>query len=295
MPLQSNFEVLNTFLLILSFVLGCMIGSFLNVCVWRLPRNESVIHPRSRCPKCGNLIAWYDNIPIVSWLVLGAKCRNCGTTISWQYPLVEAITGVLFCCVYWRFGMVIATPVYMLFVAGLILITFVDLADWTIPNEVTFPGIPIGIVCGVVGMVYPASGFIVRSVIESLAAAVIGGGILYLLDKLTLLLAKKRGMGFGDVKLMAMLGAFLGWKSILFIMMVSSIIGSGVGLTLLAITKQTAKNKPDDLEAQGGHYLPFGPYLAVAGLLYLFFGEWIMSSYIHFLTPPEPSSVTPLL
>lgn len=289
--MEANLQALNTFFLIFSLVMGCMVGSFLNVCIYRLPRNLSVVRPRSKCPKCDNGIAWYDNFPIVSWLALGAKCRYCGETISWQYPFIEALTGVLFVCVYWRFGMVPATPVYMLLVAGLILVTFVDLADWTIPNEVTMPGIPIGIMCGLVGMFVPSTGFIVHDVLDSLLGVALGGGILYGLDKLTLLLAKKRGMGFGDVKLLAMLGAFLGWKSVFIIIMMASLIGSVVGVTLLVLSKRMGPETDD--APKGGHYLPFGPYLAVAGLLYLFFGEWMIAAYLSFLAAPgsAPESV----
>jgi leader peptidase (prepilin peptidase)/N-methyltransferase len=227
----------------------------------------------------------------VSWLALGAKCRYCGESISWQYPFVEAITGVLFVCVYWRFGMVPATPVYMLLVTGLVLVTFVDLADWTIPNEVTLPGIPIGILCSLVGMFVPSTGFLVHDVLDSLLGVALGGGILYGLDKLTLLLAKKRGMGFGDVKLLAMLGAFLGWKSVFIIIMMASLIGSVIGVTLLVLSKRMGPETED--APQGGHYLPFGPYLAVSGLLYLFFGEWMIAAYLSFLTAPgsAPESV----
>lgn len=292
-PVESNIATLNTFLTVLSLVVGCMFGSFLNVCIYRLPRNESIVRPRSRCPKCGNSIAWYDNIPIVSWLALGAKCRYCGETISWQYPLVEAITGVLFVCVYWRFGMLAATPVYMALVASLVLVTFVDLTDWTIPNEVTLPGIPIGIVCALMGMFFPAAGFLVRDVFDALIGVVLGGGILYALDKLTLVLAKKRGMGFGDVKLLAMLGAFLGWKSVFIIIMIGSFIGSVIGVTLLVIHKRMGPQTEG--APQGGHYLPFGPYLALAGLLYLFFGEWMIGAYTSFLLAPETFPESPLL
>lgn len=284
--MQSQVEVLNSFFLILSFVFGCMIGSFLNVCVWRLPRNESIVRPRSKCPKCGTLIAWYDNIPIVSWLALGARCRHCHTWISWQYPLVEALTGVLFACAFARFGACMATPVYMLLCASLVLVTFVDLADWTIPNEVTFPGIPLGLACSLVGMFYPASGFITKDVFDSLAGILLGGGILYLLDKLTLLLLKKRGMGFGDVKLLAMLGAFLGWKSVFAIIMIASLVGSVVGLVMVALQKRRGVEEE-------AHYLPFGPYLAGAGVLFLFFGQAMINMYLGLMHAPEPPSVFP--
>jgi len=291
MPLENSLEVLDTFLSILTFAVGCMVGSFLNVCIYRLPRDESIIHPRSHCPKCGQPIAWYDNLPLVSWLILGAKCRNCGAVISWQYPLVEAITGTLFLCVYWRFGMTPAAPVYTALVAGLIVVTFVDLATWTIPNEVTMPGIPIGIACALVGMFYPASGLIVRDVFASLIGAAAGGGLLYLLDKLTLLLLKKRGMGFGDVKLLAMLGAFFGWQSLFLIILASSLMGSVVGLSMLAIKKDKQTENGDE----GAHYLPFGPYLAIAGVLYLLFGPALIEWYLGSMHVPEPTHVLPVM
>ena len=292
--MENELQILNTFFSATAFVLGCMVGSFLNVCICRLPNGESVVKPRSRCPKCGNAIAWYDNLPILSWLILSAKCRQCGEVISWQYPLVEALTGVSFLCVFLRFGPVLAAPIYMLLMAGLILITFVDLTDWTIPNEVTFPGIFAGIGCSVVGMVYPESGLLVTSVFDALIACVAGGGILYLLDKLTLLLLKKRGMGFGDVKLLAMLGACLGWRSIPFIIMAASLLGSVVGLSLI-LAQRRMRTKDDSGEGEmQGHYLPFGPYLAVAGVIFLFFGQAIINAYLGYLIPPEATPILPI-
>ncbi|MCP4641625.1 MAG: prepilin peptidase [bacterium] len=275
-----DYEVLNTFLAVVAFILGGMIGSFLNVCVYRIPKGESVIHPRSKCPNCGNMIVWYDNIPMVSWLILNARCRQCRTPISWQYPLVEAITATLFLLVYLRFGLVAATPVYLLLVASLVLVTFVDLTDWTIPDEVTLPGIPIGIACSVVAMIFPNSGFrleyMYNDVFDSVIGVVVGGGSLYLLDKLTLLILKKRGMGFGDVKLLAMLGAFLGWKGVILIIVVASFIGSFIGIAVVGIQHARGKGEKD-------HYLPFGPYLALGGVVVLFFGSDIIELYNAFI------------
>lgn len=287
MPLEDGLEIVNTFLAVVSFVLGCMIGSFLNVCICRLPEGESVVRPRSRCPKCGNPISWYDNIPIISWLILGAKCRHCAEVISWQYPLVEAVTGVLFFCVYWRFGLALATPVYMVLVAGLIIVTFIDFATWTIPSQVTYPGIALGIVCSLIGMYYPASGFICQDVFHSLIGVAVGGAVLYLLDRVALLIAKKRGMGFGDVLLLAMLGGFMGWQSIPLILMAASLGGSTIGLTALVLGRlQRAEG--------GGHYLPFGPYLVAGGLLFLFFGPDIIDAYFNFTFAPEPAPIFPV-
>jgi leader peptidase (prepilin peptidase) / N-methyltransferase len=272
-------QALTAFMAVITFIVGAMVGSFLNVCVYRLPAGMSVVKPRSRCPKCEQPIIWYDNIPIVSWLLLGAKCRNCQAPISWQYPLVEGITGVVFLLVFWRFGFVVATPIYMLLGAGLVLVTFVDLTDWTIPNEVTLPGIPIGIACALIAMFYPESGLHVEGplepVFDALLGVVLGGGLLYGLDKLSLLLLKKPGMGFGDVKLLAMLGAFFGWPSVILIVMIAAVVGSVFGISMILIKKARGGEKSD-------HYLPFGPYLALAGFLVLLFGHDLYAFYLDY-------------
>lgn len=292
---------LHTFFVAVSFVLGTMVGSFCNVCICRWPAGESVIRPRSRCPKCMNGIAWHDNIPIFSWLLLGAKCRHCGTSISWQYPIVEAVTGVLFLAVFWRFGFTPATPVYMGLCAGLIIVTFVDLREWIIPNEVTFAGIFAGLAVSLLGMALPdAAGLRVVSVFDAMLGIVLGGGILYLLDLITLLLLKKPGMGFGDVKLLAMIGAFIGWQGVLGTLMLACILGSAVGLGLIALDKLRGGAEPapdagsdddaktdDGEEVLQGHYIPFGPYLALAGLIFLFWGPEAIEAYWA-ITQPAP-------
>ncbi len=285
--LDINNQNLQIFLVVLSFVVGAMVGSFLNVCVYRLPRNLSVVKPRSKCPRCEQSIAWYDNIPIVSWLALGAKCRNCGEPISWQYPLVEAITGALFVFVYLRFGLVLATPIYMALAASLVVVTFVDLTDWTIPNEITIPGVFIGIGCSVLAMFYPESGLLLDSPISAIIGAAVGFAILYAMDKGALLLLGKRGMGFGDVKLMAMLGAFLGWQSVILILVVAAFLGSGVGLTVIWLKRS---QRSDGETMTTGTYLPFGPYLAVGGVTALLFGADIIEAYTNYLSMPGPIS-----
>jgi len=263
-----------------------MVGSFCNVCISRWPSGASVVSPRSRCPKCLNGIAWYDNIPLLSWLALGAKCRHCGLPISWVYPVVEGITAFLFLGVFWKFGVSIATPVYMALCAGMVIVTFQDLADWTIPNEITLPGIPIGILLGLGGMVLgPDSGLRVTDVFDALAGAALGGGILFALDRITVLLLKKPGMGFGDVKLLAMLG----WLR-------------ARGKAPAAPPADPASDPPEAIAGGGaddeeitleGHYLPFGPYLAVGGLLYLFFGPELIALYFNILQSPAGTPLLP--
>ena len=277
---ELDLQTLDALLYICSFVIGSMVGSFLNVCVYRIPAGLSIVKPRSRCPKCEQMIAWYDNIPLVSWLLLGAKCRNCKAPISWQYPLVEAITAFLFLAVYWQFRLTLATPIYMALAAALVLVTFVDLTDWTIPNEVTFPGMPLGIAFSLVAMFYPDSGLVVLGAFEPVFNALIGlfvgGGILYALDKITLVLLKKRGMGFGDVKLLAMLGAFFGYPGVVLIIMIASLIGSIIGIAFIVANRSKS-------EEHGGHYLPFGPYLALGGLIVMLFGQGIYDWYMGYL------------
>lgn len=298
MPLPKDLQSLHGFFMIMSFVLGTAVGSFANVCISRWPAGLSIVKPRSRCPKCMNEIPWYDNIPLLSWVLLRAKCRNCDQPISVIYPTVELITGLLFLAAYWRFGYSPATPVYMALCAGMVIITFQDLADWTIPDQITLPGVPIGLALSLAGMFWgEATGLRVLSVFDSLLGILLGAGILFALDRVTVLLLKKPGMGMGDMKLLAMLGAFLGWKGTLGTLMMGSVIGSFVGVSVLLYYRQRGENtsaetvkKKDAADSDEeitleGHYLPFGPYLAVAGLIYLFFGPELINWYIASLGP----------
>jgi leader peptidase (prepilin peptidase)/N-methyltransferase len=182
----------------------------------------------------------------------------------------------------------------MLVTAGLVLITFVDLDEWIIPNEVTYPGVPIGLACSLVGMFFPASMLRVQDPIVALLGIALGGGVLYLLDKLALLLLKKRGMGFGDVKLLAMLGAFVGWQGVLGIVMLASLLGSVIGVAMLVMNKRhplpenNEEEDGDEAVPVQGNYLPFGPYLALAGFIFILFGPEMIDLYIGFLTPSAP-------
>ncbi len=291
---ERQLETLHTIFFVVSGVIGAMVGSFLNVCVHRMPKGLSIVKPGSACPKCATPIRWYDNFPVLSWVLLGAKCRTCKAPIHWQYPLVELITCLLFLAVYWKFGMTLASPVYMTLMAALVLVTFIDLADWTIPNEVTFPGMPLGIACSVVAMLYPESGLLLDKPLMSFVGLLVGGGSLYALDMLSLLIMKKRGMGFGDVKLLAMLGAFFGPLGVLLIVVISSFFGSAIGITMILITRgkraqaPAPKDSEDDSDAMtpGGHYLPFGPYLVLGGITYVFYGPQIIQRYLEYINVP---------
>jgi len=263
------------------FVLGSLLGSFLNVVIWRLPRDESIVAPRSRCPACGALIRWYDNIPIVSFIFLRRKCRACKAPISWRYPLVEFLAGLVLLLLYLRFGLGEYLFVYGPFALALLAITFIDIDHRIIPNEISLPGILVGFGCS---FLWP--GFWK----ESLLGILLGGGLLFLLSWGYSLIRGREGMGMGDVKLLAMMGAFLGWRSLLFIALFASVQGvlaalamwlSGVELQPpLPEEDEEESPPPPEPEAQGppekvgffGAAIPFGPFLALAALEYLFFG-----------------------
>jgi leader peptidase (prepilin peptidase)/N-methyltransferase len=248
-------------LFIFSFTLGAVIGSFLNVCIYRIPAGESIVHPPSRCPACGSGIRWYQNVPILSYLLLRGRCAACGVRISARYPLVEALTGVLFVLVFYRFGLHGATLVYWLFAAALVVVTFIDLDHQIIPDVISLPGIFVGFLCA---LAIPW-----LSWTDSLLGILAGGGSLYLVAAGYELLTKKEGMGGGDIKLLAMIGAFLGWQAILPIVFFSSLVGTLVGVPVMLI-----KNADSKLA------IPFGPFLAVAALFYLFWGPALIRWYL---------------
>lgn len=262
------------------FVLGSLLGSFLNVVIWRLPRDESIVSPRSRCPACGALIRWYDNIPVLSFLLLGRKCRSCKASISWRYPLVELLAGLLLLALYLRFGLGVYLYVYGPFVLALLAITFIDVDHRIIPNEISLPGVLVGFACS---FLWP--GFWK----ESLLGVLLGGGLLFLLSWGYSLIRGREGMGMGDVKLLAMMGAFLGWRSLLFIALFASVQGVLAALIMWLAGVElkpplpeedeegepASEPEPDGPPEKVGFFgaaIPFGPFLALAAVEYLFFG-----------------------
>ncbi len=248
-----------------AFVLGSIIGSFLNVCIYRIPAGLSIVSPPSSCPNCGWQIRWFQNVPILSYLFLRGKCAGCGQQISLRYPLVEALTGGLFVLVLYSFGLSPATAVYWLFVAVLVVITFIDLDHQIIPDVISLPGIVVGFLCS----------FFIPWVpwLDSLLGILIGGGILFLIAWGYEFLTKREGMGGGDIKLLAMLGAFLGWKAIFPMVFLASLAGTVIGLPLMVLQKKDSKLA-----------LPFGPFLALAALVHLFWGGAILDWYFHLFT-----------
>jgi len=252
------------FFLSSAFILGAVVGSFLNVCIYRIPAGKSIVSPPSACPHCGQHIRWFQNIPILSYLFLGGKCASCRTVISLRYPAIEALTGLLFALVLYNFSFSTATPVYWMFVAALIVITFIDLDHQIIPDVISLPGIIVGFIC---------SFFIPwLSWLDSLLGIVIGGGILLTIAWIYEKVAKREGMGGGDIKLLGMLGAFLGWKAVLPIIFIASLIGSLIGIPLMLLQKRDTKLA-----------IPFGPFLAFAATVYLFWGHDLIYWYLNLL------------
>jgi len=253
---------LQLYFYVVSFVFGAVVGSFLNVCICRMPRDESVVSPPSHCPLCDYRIRWYDNIPLLSYLLLKGKCRGCGAHISLQYPLVELLNGLLTLALFIKFGPTLTFLTLFLFCSALVVITFIDLEHQIIPDEISLPGIVIGFVC---------SFFLPwQTWINSLLGILLGGGSLLLVAYGYQWLTGKEGMGGGDIKLLAMMGAFLGWKSVLFIVFASSLFGSVVGVTMMLVQKKDSKLA-----------IPFGPYLAFGAVLYIFYGRQLIHWYLN--------------
>jgi leader peptidase (prepilin peptidase) / N-methyltransferase len=247
-------------ILISAGLVGALIGSFLNVCIHRLPRGESIVWPASHCPACMKAIAWYDNVPLISYAWLCGKCRMCRIAISAGYPVVEAVNALGYVALFWHFGLMPETFVYAALYSALIVVTGTDLSHRIIPDAVTLPGIVIGLLSAV--FLLPIG------IINSLAGMLVGGGILWSLAWLSPILFGKEGMGGGDIKLMAMVGAFLGWKPVLLAIMVASLIGSITGGGLIAAGVMRRHE-----------YLPFGPFLAVGSMITLFFHEPLLNWY----------------
>lgn len=257
---------LDTGLYVLFFVFGALLGSFANVVIYRLPKEESVVKPRSHCYSCKKTIPWYDNIPILSWFLLRGKCRQCGAKFSFRYPLVEILMASLFALSYHYAGLSWSLVEYLLFVFGLVICTFIDMDHMILPDEFTLSGIVIGLVGAALN---PQ-----REFLDALFGMLMGGGFLWGMAYVYYLLTKNEGMGGGDIKLLAWIGAVLGWKAIPFVIMTSAIVGSVIGL--IAARKQSAGLKT---------VIPFGPYLALGAVLYLFGGEAIALWYLDLFLP----------
>ena len=243
---------------------GLIIGSFLNVVIHRLPLGESLVTPRSRCPACLTPIRPWDNIPVVSFLLLRGRCRDCGHAISWRYPMVEALTGALFLATVLRFGLSLHTGTLLLFVAALVAVAFIDLDHQIIPNVITLPGIPLGLALGILVGNPP--------VLDRVLGALAGAGFLYLVLLYGGIAYGQDAMGEGDLNLIALVGAFLGWKGVVVTILVGCLTGSVTGLALIAFRRLRRRE-----------HMPFGPFLALGARAALFWGEALVDWYLGFL------------
>lgn len=266
---------------LIAFLYGLIIGSFLNVCIYRLPRDLSVVKPRSFCPGCQKPIAWYDNIPLVSFLLLGRKCRHCGAPISFRYPFVELLTGVLFFVIVAGLGPTGTALKLCVLCALLVGLTFTDLDTLILPDEFTLGGTAAGIVFAwfvpvndmVVGLAMSVAGFRPgphwTSLAESAVGAAVPSGLLALGGWLFEKIRHKEGLGLGDVKMLAMVGAFLGLRAALLTLVVGSVLGSVIGLIYIYGTKKDAST----------YELPFGAFLGFAGILVALAGAPVIHWY----------------
>jgi leader peptidase (prepilin peptidase)/N-methyltransferase len=270
-----------------AFLFGLVVGSFLNVVIHRLPLGESVVSPRSRCPRCGTPISPADNVPVLSWLLLRGRCRSCAEPIAVRYPLVELANGLLWAALALRFGFGLPLFVWAVFCSALLVITLIDLDHTIIPDAITLPGMVIGL--GVsFGMPSRQSALAellhhalrldrlpgaLGSVTfwDSLLALLIGGGFFYAVAEISFVLLKREGMGGGDIKLTAMLGAFLGLRDLSLAIFASLVTGSLVGIALMALGRKTRKD-----------VIPFGPFLALGGIMAVFWGERLVDWYLSY-------------
>ena len=251
------------------FVLGAVVGSFLNVCIVRMPHTQSIVYPGSHCVHCKKPILWYDNIPLLSYIFLGGKCRFCKKKISFRYFIVELVTAVSFLIFYRHFGFDIILWPYLLMLCGFIIATFVDMEHRIIPDEISVGGIVVGIILSALIPELHDTSLWTVGLWRSLLGVLIGGGAIYAMGLLGDFIFKKESMGGGDVKLLAMMGAFLGWQMAVLTFFVAPIFGALAGIIIKIRTKESV--------------IPYGPFLVIGALVSLFWAEpivqWILSGY----------------
>ena len=257
--------ILDTTQILVAGLFGLLIGSFLNVVIYRLPRGQSLVTPPSTCPGCGSRIRPIDNIPVLSWILLGGKCHRCGAPISIQYPIVELATGLLFLLVAWLTPAGPLLVARLLFVVILVVLFGIDLHHQILPNVITLPGIAIGFLFSLV----TPPGWM-----NSLIGIALGGGILYAIAAAYYAVRREEGLGMGDVKMLAMIGAFLGWKAVLVTLILSSFAGALVGIGIIALSRGSMRLA-----------LPFGTFLAVGAIAAMIVGEPLVSWYSGFFVP----------
>jgi len=250
---------------------GLVLGSFMNVCICRLPLGESVVRPRSRCPRCKATIPWYHNLPVLSWFVLRGACSQCATRISWRYPFVEAMAGAAVLLLWMRFGPTVAFPIAAGFALAMVVLFFTDWDHQLLPDAVTLSGVGVGVAVAWFNPFLGAEPGLGR-MWGSLGGAALGAGLLWGVGAVYGKLRGVEAMGLGDVKMMAMVGAFAGPLGVLFTIFAASFFGAVIGLLLIPIRGRTLQDK-----------LPFGCFLAPAALTALLYGRQAIHAYLEFL------------
>ncbi|MDH3345777.1 MAG: prepilin peptidase [Kiritimatiellaceae bacterium] len=255
---------------------GLLFGSFLNVCIYRIPLEMSLSYPPSTCPKCNTRIKWYDNVPVFGWLALGGKCRMCKAPISSRYPIIELLFGLICLGLWVGHGVFQEHPgvaiTYCLAAFGLLLGTFVDIAEMWLPDRVTIGGMVVFPILSVLVPELHGATEWLPSLKASLLGLAVGFGGFYGIGVVGKIVFRKDAMGFGDVKLMGGLGALFGWQAVLFILFVSSLFGSIIGISLIAMNKKEMSSQ-----------IPFGPYLALAAFAWMFGGAHLWAAYIQWM------------
>ena len=263
------------------FALGLIVGSFLNVCILRIPAGESIVHPRSRCPKCNRAIAAYDNIPVLSWALLGGKCRSCKTRISTLYPAVELLTGALFLACYLAFGLTIEAAKWSVLCAVLVVLMVTDLRERMLPDKANLTGAVIGLAFSLLTPIGDGSAQALAgrwfafpppwqalSFADALLGGAAGYGFLWIVSEGYFRLRGREGMALGDVKMMGMVGTFMGPKATLLTILAGALLGSVIGTAFMMLRRKDSQ-----------YELPFGTFLGAAALLVVFFGRPVLGWY----------------
>jgi leader peptidase (prepilin peptidase)/N-methyltransferase len=262
--------IAESMILIIAAIFGAVVGSFLNVVILRLPDpGQSIIFPASHCPQCNSPLHWYENIPLLSYIFLRGRCSHCKCGISSQYPLVELTMALLTAALVYRFQLSTTTAGYFFFSAALLVIIFIDIRHQIIPDVISLPGIVLGFLFSLVSDTLSWQ--------SSLIGLLVGGGVLYAVAFFYALLRKIDGMGGGDIKLLAMIGAWLGWQSLPFVIFASSTTGAVVGIVAMRRQKKGGQTR-----------IPFGPFLSLAALVYMFYSDKILYFYTLYLTGQWP-------
>lgn len=277
---------------IFIFLIGTLIGSFLNVVIHRVPLEQSVVFPNSACPKCKNSLKFYDNIPVLSWLILGGKCRNCKSAIAWRYPAVEILTGVVFTLTFWEIGFTAFLPAALIFVSAMIALIFIDAEHMILPNVINFPLLAFALIVRIVYPLFFGANYFADvqhyplnlfnqlpvwlvSLLGAVFGALVGGGSLWLVGEIWKRLRGVEAMGLGDVKMLFAVGAFLGWRLTLLTIFLGAMSGAIIGIFVIA------RQKDKDLQTQ----IPFGIFLGIGSILSLLFGEQLIVWYLDKFVP----------